>query len=182
VLETFGTAPGISNGVDPGATTTFPQALTTGTCRQWLILIRAQGVMEVFYFATTYPSIVSTQLHQIWTLPKLTLAFSTSNLSTLQGVLTDSYDGPNSSMNQESPKGPQNFDIEQVLLAPLGESSPRPHLLVSELIDFHAEVTILDALGFSAIGATGYIRSPSRWPARPITAECEKVLPASVLC
>ncbi|KAG6864394.1 hypothetical protein C0991_009920 [Blastosporella zonata] len=79
---------------------------------QSLILIRPQGVLE------------------IWNLPKLALVFSTSMLSTLQTVLTDSHDPPSVSLPQDPPRKPQDLDIEQILLAPIGESSPRPHLFV----------------------------------------------------
>lgn len=70
-------------------------------------------------------------LSQIWTLPKLTLIFSTNAVSTLESVLTDSEDGPASSLPQDPPRKVQDLDIEQILIAPLGESRPRPHLLVS---------------------------------------------------
>ncbi|KAL0578769.1 mRNA cleavage and polyadenylation factor subunit [Marasmius crinis-equi] len=84
----------------------------TGNRTQWLLLLRPQGVME------------------IWTLPKLALTFSTSMLSTLQTVLTDSHDAPAPSPPQDPPRKPQDSDIEQVILAPLGESRPKPHLFV----------------------------------------------------
>ena len=71
-------------------------------------------------------------IHQIWTLPKLLLAFSTSALASLQSVLTDSHDPPASSPPQDPPRKPQNLDVEQILLGPLGETSPVPHLCVSE--------------------------------------------------
>ncbi len=32
---------------------------------------------------------------------------------------------------QDPPRKPQDLDIEQVLVAPLGESTPQPHLFVS---------------------------------------------------
>ena len=56
-------------------------------------------------------------------------------LATLQNVLTDSYAGPALSLPEDPPRKPQDLDIEQILLAPLGESSPRPYLLVGSL--FH---------------------------------------------
>jgi len=70
----------------------------------------------------------------MWTLPKLTLAFSTDGLSTLQNVLADSHDPPALSLPQESPRKPQDLDVEQLLLAPIGETSPRPHLCVRLLL------------------------------------------------
>ncbi|KAG6833062.1 hypothetical protein H0H87_011806 [Tephrocybe sp. NHM501043] len=95
-----------------GATTTLQAAVNPGSSGQSLILIRPQGVME------------------IWSLPKLALVFSTSMLSTLQNVLTDSHDLPALSLVQDPPRKPQDLDIEQILLAPLGESSPQPHLFI----------------------------------------------------
>ncbi|KAG6916934.1 hypothetical protein DXG01_004621 [Tephrocybe rancida] len=95
-----------------GATTTLQAAVNAGNSGQSLILIRPQGVLE------------------IWNLPKLALVFSTSMLSTLQNVLTDSHDSPASSLPQEPPRKSQDLDIEQILLAPIGESAPRPHLFV----------------------------------------------------
>ena len=68
---------------------------------------------------------------QIWTLPKLTLAFSTTLLATLDPVLTDSLDPPASSLPQDPPRKPQELDIDQLVIAPLGETRPRPHLIVS---------------------------------------------------
>ena len=70
---------------------------------------------------------------QIWTLPKLALAFSTPALATLQPVITDSNEDPALSLPQDPPRKPQELDIEQIVIAPLGESSPRPHLFVREL-------------------------------------------------
>lgn len=71
-----------------------------------------------------------TLLHQIWSLPKLTLVFSTAVISTLEPVLNDSFDPPALSPPQDPPRRPQDLDIEQILVAPLGESAPAPHLFV----------------------------------------------------
>ncbi|KAG6812354.1 hypothetical protein H0H92_003254 [Tricholoma furcatifolium] len=95
-----------------GATTTLQAAVNPGSSGQSLILIRPQGVME------------------IWNLPKLVLVFSTPLLATLHNVLTDSHDPPALSLSQDPPRKPQDLDIEQILLAPIGESAPRPHLFV----------------------------------------------------
>lgn len=48
----------------------------------------------------------------------------------LDSVLVDSGDAPALSLPQDPPRKPQELDIEQILIAPLGESSPKPHLLV----------------------------------------------------
>ena len=66
---------------------------------------------------------------QIWTLPKLALVFSTTALSTLQNVCTDSYEGPAPSASQD--RKPSDTDVESILIAPLGESYHKPHLFVS---------------------------------------------------
>ncbi|KZT18929.1 hypothetical protein NEOLEDRAFT_1142724 [Neolentinus lepideus HHB14362 ss-1] len=101
-----------TNGADTPATTTLHTVLNSGTKTQWLLLVRPQGVME------------------IWTLPKLTLAFSTTAIATLQSVLVDSFDPPALSTPQDPPRKPQELDIEQILMAPLGETSPKSHLFV----------------------------------------------------
>ncbi|CAL1708463.1 unnamed protein product [Somion occarium] len=93
-------------------TSTLQTVVAAGGKTQWLLLVRPQGVME------------------IWTLPKLTLIFSTTAVSMLESVLVDSGDAPTPSLPQDPPRKPQELDIEQVLIAPLGESSPKPHLLV----------------------------------------------------
>ncbi|KAF8886814.1 CPSF A subunit region-domain-containing protein [Infundibulicybe gibba] len=85
---------------------------TTGNRSQWLVLVRPQGIME------------------IWTLPKLVLVFSTPSLATLQTVLVDSQEPPALSLPQDPPRKLEALDIEQILITPIGESSPRPHLLV----------------------------------------------------
>ncbi len=72
-------------------------------------------------------------LSQIWTLPKLTLIFSTSLIPSLENVLIDSGDAPALSLPSDPPRKTQELDIEQILIAPLGESSPKPYLLVGNL-------------------------------------------------
>ncbi|KAH9943547.1 CPSF A subunit region-domain-containing protein [Amylocystis lapponica] len=93
-------------------TSTLQAAMNAGNKSQWLILCRPQGVVE------------------IWTLPKLSLVFSTTQLATLEPVFSDSYDPPAPSLPLDPPRKPQELDVEQILIAPLGESSPRPHLIV----------------------------------------------------
>lgn len=68
--------------------------------------------------------------HKIWSLPKLTLVFSSAAISTLEPVLGDSFDPPALSPPQDPPRKPLDLDIEQILIAPMGESSPTPHLFV----------------------------------------------------
>ncbi|KAF8191243.1 CPSF A subunit region-domain-containing protein [Pholiota molesta] len=85
-------------------TTTLQAAVNADNKGQWLLLMRPQGIME------------------IWTLPKLTLAFPPMAL--------DSHGPPALSLPQDPPRKPQDLDVEQLLLAPIGESSPRPHLCV----------------------------------------------------
>ncbi|ESK98097.1 cleavage and polyadenylation specific protein [Moniliophthora roreri MCA 2997] len=93
-------------------TSTLQSVVSAENRTQWLMLVRPQGVME------------------IWTLPKLSLVFSNSMIATLQNVLTDSHDAPGSSLPQDPPRKPQDLDIEQVVIAPIGESRPQPHLFV----------------------------------------------------
>lgn len=90
-------------------------------------------------------------LRQVWTLPKLTLAFSTTLLPTLQNVITDSHDPPALSPPQDPPRKPQELDIEQILVAPLGESSPQPHLFVRLCnISYHRNI-ITPIIRFSCV-------------------------------
>ncbi|KAJ7130141.1 CPSF A subunit region-domain-containing protein [Mycena epipterygia] len=86
--------------------------VSSGNHGKWLVLVRPSGVVE------------------FWTLPKLTLVFSTHLLAALQNVITDSHQPPTPSPPEDPPRKPQELDIEQVLIAPLGESSPKPHLFV----------------------------------------------------
>ncbi|KAI0313592.1 CPSF A subunit region-domain-containing protein [Amylostereum chailletii] len=95
-----------------GNTSTLQMAMDAGQKSQWLILCRPQGVME------------------IWSLPKLALVFSTTAIASLRGLLVDSFDPPALSLPQDPRRKPQDLDIEQIVIAPLGESSPLPHLLV----------------------------------------------------
>ncbi|KAG6820213.1 hypothetical protein H0H93_003867 [Arthromyces matolae] len=95
-----------------GATTTLQAAVNPGSSGQFLLLVRPQGTLE------------------IWNLPKLSLVFSTSMISALQNVLIDSHEPPALSLPQDPPRKPQDLDIEQILLAPVGQSSPQPHLFV----------------------------------------------------
>ncbi|KIP11832.1 hypothetical protein PHLGIDRAFT_98931 [Phlebiopsis gigantea 11061_1 CR5-6] len=97
---------------DKNVTSTLQNVINAGAKTQWLLLCRPQGVLE------------------IWTLPKLTLAFSTSVVAALENVLLDSGDAPALSLPQDPPRKPQEFDIEQILITPLGESSPKLYLLV----------------------------------------------------
>ncbi|KAF8268563.1 CPSF A subunit region-domain-containing protein [Lactarius quietus] len=94
------------------ATSTLHSAMDAGQKTQWLMLCRPQGVVE------------------IWTLPKLSLAFSTTAIASLQNVLVDSFDPPALSLPQDPPRRPQELDIEQILISPIGENVPWPYLLV----------------------------------------------------
>ncbi|PIL30998.1 hypothetical protein GSI_05691 [Ganoderma sinense ZZ0214-1] len=94
------------------ATSTLPGVMGSGTKSHWLVLVRPQGVVE------------------IWTLPKLTLAFSTTMLATLDPVIGDSFEPAALSLPQDPPRKPQDLDIDQIIVALLGESCPRPHLIV----------------------------------------------------
>ena len=52
-------------------------------------------------------------------------------IAALENVLVDSGDAPALSLPQDPPRKPQEFDVEQILISPLGESNPKPYLLVS---------------------------------------------------
>ncbi|KAJ3853994.1 CPSF A subunit region-domain-containing protein [Lentinula lateritia] len=95
------------------------QRSSDGLNNQWLLLVRPQGVLE------------------LWSLPKMTLAFSVAiPFATLENVLMDSGEGVASSMPPESMNQAKETDgkdtgaIEQVLLAPLGGTRPELHLFV----------------------------------------------------
>lgn len=104
VFQTRQNSKVVSNGSSKTSTLTN---VTSGGTTQWLILCRPQGIIE------------------IWTLPKLTLVFSTTALSTLQNVCNDSYEGPAPSASQD--RKPSDTDVESILVAPLGESYHKPH-------------------------------------------------------
>lgn len=119
-----------SSSADKNITSTLQAAVTAGHNSQWLVLIRPQGVMEVRLSVYLGYKKLMTLLDQIWSLPKLTLVFSSVAISTLEPVLSDSFDSPAPSPPQDPPRRPQDLDIEQILVAPLGELAPTPHLLV----------------------------------------------------
>ncbi|KAG9311848.1 CPSF A subunit region-domain-containing protein [Chiua virens] len=102
----------VTAGADKTITSTLQTVVTAGHNSQWLALVRPQGTME------------------IWSLPKLTLVFSTGAITALEPVLNDTFDPPALSPLQDPPRKPQDLDIEQILIAPLGESAPIPHLFV----------------------------------------------------
>ncbi|KAF8520929.1 CPSF A subunit region-domain-containing protein [Hysterangium stoloniferum] len=106
--------PGATHGKSKlkGQTTTLEAATDASRGTQWLMLCRPQGVME------------------IWSLPKLTLAFSTSIISPLQSTLADSYHPVAKSIPENPPRKAQSFDIEQMIIAPIGENDPILHLFV----------------------------------------------------
>ncbi|KIK28294.1 hypothetical protein PISMIDRAFT_91657 [Pisolithus microcarpus 441] len=97
---------------DRNATTTLQAVVSAGSHSQWLVLVRPQGIME------------------IWSLPKLSLVFSCNGISGLDAILTDSYEGPALSLPQDPPRKPQDLDIDQILLTCLGESAPALHLFM----------------------------------------------------
>lgn len=51
-------------------------------------------------------------------------------LAQLQNVVTDSFDKVALSLPHDPPRAPGEVDIDQVLVTALGETSPKPHLLV----------------------------------------------------
>ena len=103
--------------------------MTAGQKTQWLMLCRPQGVVEVSSCHVILP-ITNRYYVKIWTLPKLTLAFSTTATASLQSLLVDSFDPPALSLPQDPPRKPQDLDIEQILISHIGETEPWPYLLV----------------------------------------------------
>ncbi|TCD71004.1 mRNA cleavage and polyadenylation factor subunit [Steccherinum ochraceum] len=154
------------DGSDKAGTATLQAAMNAGANSQWLLLCRPQGVME------------------IWTLPKLTLIFSSSTVASLDSVLVDSGDPPALSIPTEPPRKPQELDIEQIILAPLGESSPKPHLLVflrsGQFAIYQAVPSVVQSQ--QSVPATRvstlmvrFVKVVSRnFDIRPITEEVEK--------
>ncbi|KAH7107502.1 CPSF A subunit region-domain-containing protein [Auriculariales sp. MPI-PUGE-AT-0066] len=94
------------------AAMTIETAMDEGRGSQWLLLCRPQGVIE------------------IWTLPKLTLAFSCDGISTVPYVLSDSFESVTPSPAEELPRSPQDLDVEEILIAPIGDVAPTPHLFI----------------------------------------------------
>lgn len=128
MMTTDGTV-AVSNN-DKNITSTLQAAVAAGHNSQWLVLIRPQGIMEVRSFIYLAFERRVTLLDQMWSLPKLTLVFSSAAIGTLEPVLNDSFDPPALSPPQDPPRKPQDLDIEQILIAPMGESSPTPYLFV----------------------------------------------------
>ncbi|KAG9227086.1 hypothetical protein CCMSSC00406_0008286 [Pleurotus cornucopiae] len=93
-----------------GNTTTLQAAVNAGSHSQWLLLVRPQGVMEVCLLF----------LNSIFLTIKIDM----------EPTKTGIGDAPALSLPQEPPRKPQDMDIEQVLVAPIGETSPKLHLFV----------------------------------------------------
>ncbi|EJD52944.1 hypothetical protein AURDEDRAFT_81080 [Auricularia subglabra TFB-10046 SS5] len=94
------------------ASTTIEAAMDEGRGSQWLVLCRPQGVVE------------------IWALPKLTLVFSCGGVSDIPPVMADTFDLATPSPVQDPPRQAEDHDVEEILISPIGETTPRPHLLV----------------------------------------------------
>ncbi|KAJ3793908.1 CPSF A subunit region-domain-containing protein [Lentinula aff. detonsa] len=101
----------------PNSKTDLGPRLTNGLNNQWLLLVRPQGILE------------------IWTLPKMALAFSVGTpFATLENVLVDSGEGAASSVEPTDRTKETDIRelgvIDQVFIAPLGETRPELHLFV----------------------------------------------------
>ncbi|CAE6441366.1 unnamed protein product [Rhizoctonia solani] len=90
----------------PVAPTTLENIVDADHGTQWLVVLRKNGVFE------------------IWTLPLIGLAFSTDQLQTLPDVLVDSGQA------HTAPVSEGESDIEHVIIAPIGITRPKPHLVV----------------------------------------------------
>ncbi|TDL22024.1 hypothetical protein BD410DRAFT_828742 [Rickenella mellea] len=100
------------DGQAASATTSVEATVDPNRGTQWLIVCRPQGVLE------------------IWSLPKLSIVFSTPLVATLESVFVDTYDPVTPSVPEDQPRKPQEFDVDQVMVAPMGESNPKPYLLI----------------------------------------------------
>ncbi|KAF8600601.1 hypothetical protein BDV93DRAFT_608605 [Ceratobasidium sp. AG-I] len=90
----------------PSAPTTYENIVDAGHGTQWLVVLRKDGFFE------------------IWTLPMIGLAFSTDQLQGLPDVLVDS------GQPHVSPSNEGETDIEHIIIAPIGVTRPKPHLIV----------------------------------------------------
>ncbi|THG98888.1 hypothetical protein EW026_g3366 [Hermanssonia centrifuga] len=111
-----------------------PRIRHCSICDPFIMIIREDESLGLFIGESERGKIrrkdMSPMGEKIWTLPKLTLIFSTSLIPSLENVLIDSGDAPALSLPSDPPRKTQELDIEQILIAPLGESSPKPYLLV----------------------------------------------------
>ena len=83
----------------------------------------------------------------------------------LDPVVADSFDPPALSLPQDPPRKPQDLDVDQIIIAPLGESLSRPHLIVRCAFEANRffETLITTCIGTAAIWTTGGLRGcPSR--------------------
>ncbi|KAG8693476.1 mRNA cleavage and polyadenylation factor subunit [Ceratobasidium sp. 394] len=90
----------------PTAPTTYENIIDAEHGTQWLVVLRKNGFFE------------------IWTLPLIGLAFSTDQLQGLPDVLVDS------GQPHVPPVTEGDTEIEHVLVAPIGVTRPKPHLIV----------------------------------------------------
>ncbi|KAF8750300.1 mRNA cleavage [Rhizoctonia solani] len=89
----------------PAASTTLENIVDAEHGTQWLVVLRKNGFFE------------------IWTLPLIGLAFATDQLQGLPDVLVDSGQAHTVCTDGET-------DIEHVIIAPIGITRPKPHLVV----------------------------------------------------
>jgi len=91
----------------------------------------------------------------------LTLAFSTTAIASLQSLLVDSFDPPALSLPQDPPRRPQELDIDQILIAPIGETVPWPYLLVpmSALLLLLLMLMVVTTSGLPPMRTTGHLSS-----------------------
>ncbi|KEP51741.1 cleavage and polyadenylation specificity factor protein [Rhizoctonia solani 123E] len=90
----------------PVAPTTLENIVDADHGTQWLVVLRKNGTFE------------------IWTLPLIGLAFSTDQLQALPDILVDS------GQTHTAPRPEGESDIEHVVVAPIGITRPKPHLIV----------------------------------------------------
>ncbi|KAF5370352.1 hypothetical protein D9758_007006 [Tetrapyrgos nigripes] len=119
------------------AATTTLNSVVSNNKSQWLMLVRPQGVME------------------IWTLPKLTLVFSTSALPQLHPVLMDSHDPPanSSTVTQKEPQPQAQVPAQAQAQSPVSPEEPSSPKLEGESEKKEAEQTqVVDQILVAPVG------------------------------
>lgn len=60
----------------------------------------------------------------------MSIVFSSSIVTELPASFSDSFDPPASSVPEDPPRKAQETDVDQMLMTPIGEDLPQPHLVV----------------------------------------------------
>ncbi|KAF5359903.1 hypothetical protein D9758_013993 [Tetrapyrgos nigripes] len=117
------------------AATTTLNSVVSNNKSQWLMLVRPQGVME------------------IWTLPKLTLVFSTSALPQLHHTLIDSHDPPASTVTKKEPQPQAQAPAQAQAQSPVSPEEPSSPKLDGESEKKEAEqMQVVDQILVAPVG------------------------------